>query len=173
VQLEVERAGAVGEVWWAEVAHVRERIERRRATERLRRRRELPHAPGTGDAVVTAGARRTVRITGHAASAPVAVRPRALEAHALGVRDAGRRELADRGVPAPARRRTGPDAGVRHERDAGVRSERDAGARPARERRRRPRRTPAEWLGARPDRIAAWTVALGFLLVLAALLSAH
>ncbi len=39
--------------------------------------------------------------------------------------------------------------------------------------RRRPRRTTAEWLGTRPDRIAAWVVALGFLLVVAGILSAH
>jgi hypothetical protein len=37
----------------------------------------------------------------------------------------------------------------------------------------RPRRTAAEWLGRRPDRVAAWAVALGFLLVLAAILSSH
>lgn len=39
--------------------------------------------------------------------------------------------------------------------------------------RRRPRRSTAEWLGTRPDRIAAWAVALGFLLVVAGILSAH
>jgi hypothetical protein len=39
--------------------------------------------------------------------------------------------------------------------------------------RRRPRRTPMEWVGPHPDRIASWAVAMGFLLVLAALLSAH
>jgi hypothetical protein len=38
---------------------------------------------------------------------------------------------------------------------------------------RRQRRTAAEWLGTSPDRIAAWAVALGFLLVLAGILSAH
>lgn len=37
--------------------------------------------------------------------------------------------------------------------------------------RRRSRRSP--WLGPRPDRIAAWAVAMGVLLVLVALLSAH
>ena len=39
--------------------------------------------------------------------------------------------------------------------------------------RRRPRPRPAQLVGPRPDRIASWAVALGFLLVLAALLSAH
>jgi hypothetical protein len=39
--------------------------------------------------------------------------------------------------------------------------------------RRRPRPRPAELVGPRPDRIASWAVALGFLLVLAAILSAH
>jgi hypothetical protein len=39
--------------------------------------------------------------------------------------------------------------------------------------RHRPRQGAAEWLGRRPDRIAAWAVALGFLLVVAGLLSAH
>jgi hypothetical protein len=47
------------------------------------------------------------------------------------------------------------------------------GARAAAEPRRRPRRTGAEWLGEHPDRIAAWAVALGFLLVLAAIISSH
>jgi hypothetical protein len=39
--------------------------------------------------------------------------------------------------------------------------------------RRRPRRTPTEWVGPHPDRIASWAVVMGFLLVLMALLSAH
>ncbi|HEY3828898.1 MAG TPA: hypothetical protein VGL57_06855 [Solirubrobacteraceae bacterium] len=39
--------------------------------------------------------------------------------------------------------------------------------------RRRPRPRPAQLVGPRPDRIASWAVALGFLLVLAAILSAH
>ncbi len=39
--------------------------------------------------------------------------------------------------------------------------------------RRRPRPRPAELVGPRPDRIASWAVALGLLLVLAAILSAH
>jgi hypothetical protein len=39
--------------------------------------------------------------------------------------------------------------------------------------RRRPRPRTAQLVGPRPDRIASWAVALGFLLVLAAILSAH
>ncbi|HUN78908.1 MAG TPA: hypothetical protein VMU32_08315 [Solirubrobacteraceae bacterium] len=39
--------------------------------------------------------------------------------------------------------------------------------------RRRPRARPAQLVGQRPDRIASWAVALGFLLLLAAILSAH
>jgi hypothetical protein len=42
-----------------------------------------------------------------------------------------------------------------------------------RDARRRPRRRVAHVVGPRPDRVAAWAVALGFLLVLAAILSAH
>ncbi len=39
--------------------------------------------------------------------------------------------------------------------------------------RRRPRARPAQLVGPRPDRIASWAVALGFLLVLLAILSSH
>jgi hypothetical protein len=42
---------------------------------------------------------------------------------------------------------------------------------PARDGRRRPRPRAAQRVGPRPDRIAAWAVVLGFLLVLAAVLS--
>lgn len=38
---------------------------------------------------------------------------------------------------------------------------------------RRRQRTAVEWLGHSPDRIAAWAVALGFLLVVAGIISAH
>ncbi|HEY3970433.1 MAG TPA: hypothetical protein VGL79_03440 [Solirubrobacteraceae bacterium] len=44
---------------------------------------------------------------------------------------------------------------------------------PPRDSRRRPRLPPAQRIGPRPDRIAAWAVALGFLLVAVAILSAH
>ncbi|HEY2632875.1 MAG TPA: hypothetical protein VGI26_10925 [Solirubrobacteraceae bacterium] len=42
-----------------------------------------------------------------------------------------------------------------------------------RDARRRPRRPVSQVVGPRPDRVAAWAVALGFLLVFAAVLSAH
>jgi hypothetical protein len=40
------------------------------------------------------------------------------------------------------------------------------------ERRRRPAKTPAEWIGARPERIMAWAFALGLLLILIAITTA-
>jgi hypothetical protein len=49
----------------------------------------------------------------------------------------------------------------------------DTATPPAREPRRRPRQRPAQRIGPRPDRIAAWAVVLGFVLVLAAALSSH
>jgi hypothetical protein len=42
----------------------------------------------------------------------------------------------------------------------------------ARAERRRPRRTPAEWIGARPERIVAWAFVLGLLLILIAISTA-
>ncbi|HTB50514.1 MAG TPA: hypothetical protein VK701_06005 [Solirubrobacteraceae bacterium] len=44
---------------------------------------------------------------------------------------------------------------------------------PPRDSRRRPRLPVAQRVGPRPDRIAAWAVVLGFLLVAIAMLSAH
>jgi hypothetical protein len=38
--------------------------------------------------------------------------------------------------------------------------------------RRRPRRTPSEWIGARPERIVAWAFVLGLLLILIAISTA-
>jgi hypothetical protein len=38
--------------------------------------------------------------------------------------------------------------------------------------RRRPPRTPAEWIGPRPDRIVAWAFVLGLLLILVAISTA-
>lgn len=43
----------------------------------------------------------------------------------------------------------------------------------ARRQARRPRPRPVERIGPRPDRIAAWAVALGLLLLVMAILSAH
>jgi hypothetical protein len=42
----------------------------------------------------------------------------------------------------------------------------------ARAERRRPPRTPAEWIGARPERIVAWAFVLGLLLILIAISTA-
>jgi hypothetical protein len=42
----------------------------------------------------------------------------------------------------------------------------------ARAERRRPQRTPAEWIGARPERIVAWAFVLGLLLILIAISTA-
>lgn len=69
------------------------------------------------------------------------------------------------GVP-PAASAPGPSL---RERD------RAQGALPVRGSARTPRRraSGADWLAAKPDRLAAWAVALGFLLVIAGLLSAH
>ena|SRR6202035_5438358 len=49
----------------------------------------------------------------------------------------------------------------------------ESAVQPVRDSRRRSRPRAAYRVGPRPDRIAAWAVALGFLLVLAAVLSAH
>jgi|ERR1700722_2136559 len=51
--------------------------------------------------------------------------------------------------------------------------ERAAPAPMVRTARRRPRLPAAQRVGPRPDRIAAWAVVLGFVLVAAAILSAH
>jgi hypothetical protein len=49
----------------------------------------------------------------------------------------------------------------------------ESAAPPARDARRRPRPRAVQRVGPRPDMIAAWAVVLGFLLVIAAVLSAH
>jgi hypothetical protein len=71
-------------------------------------------------------------------------------------------------VGVPAMRR-----GVREVRTAKRLMLVDNGLPKAHEQRPRPRARPIERVGPHPDRIAAWAVALGFLLVLAALLSTH
>jgi hypothetical protein len=143
---ELDRRAPAAEsgVWWAEVADLRERIERRRAQEWAARRRvaALSERRAAGSA---APPRRTITITGHAADPPAAVPLRLVEdapaSPAVAARGTTRDDVGTPQWPSPARRR--------------------------------PRRTPAEWLGSKPDRIAAWAVALGFLLVLAGILSAH
>jgi hypothetical protein len=56
-----------------------------------------------------------------------------------------------------------------HPQDEAVERQRQDGQ----ERRRRPRPRPAQRIGPRPDRIAAWAVALGLLLLVLAILSSH
>lgn len=119
---------AEARAWWADVEDVKQRIEHRRATERMaalaRRRANVPEDSQFRP-------RRTVSITG---------RPQAVAAPRL--------RLVEQ-APAPAASSSNARA------------------------RRRPRPRPIDRVGGRPDRIAAWAVVLGFLLVLVAVLSAH
>lgn len=139
--------------WWADVEHLRERIERRRELEhtggeeegRARRaatgRARRSPGPVSHDGAVTT--RRTVRIRGQAI--PTVTAPR------LQVVDDEEHEVLqgawDAAQPAP------PPA--------------------ASSRRRRPSPRPMERFGEQPDRMAMWAVVLGIVMVLAALLSAH
>jgi hypothetical protein len=109
---------AEARTWWAEVDDVRERIERRRASEGGHARRGV----------------RVVRPGSHAAAARLV----SLDSQMAATAAHG------------ARRVSGPSGS-----------------------RRRPRQRPAQLVGPRPDRIASWAAALGFLLVLAAILSSH
>ena len=115
---------------------------------------------------------------------------------ASGVDAAWMAELAENAMPTPARRpepELAPEpAADAVEPDEAPRAEIDAVERPAEGRRtvvirgrgaepaaspsrrdRRPPRTVGERLGPRPDRVAAWAVALGVLLILIAILTAH
>ena len=80
------------------------------------------------------------------------------------------RALPVRLVSADARMSAGAAHDARMSAAGAARGARMAGERAGR---RRPRARPAQLVGPRPDRIASWAVALGFLLVLAAILSAH
>ena len=73
----------------------------------------------------------------------------------------GRRTLIE---PEPAGRRTKVITGRPAARRGRCRS--------CRAERRRPARTPAEWIGAAPERIVAWAFALGLLLILIAISTA-
>jgi hypothetical protein len=79
-----------------------------------------------------------------------------------------------RAVESASVRRGAPRRGVRELRTGPrltlVRSEEPATDEPVR---RRPRPRPVQRIGPRPDRIAAWAVALGVLLLLLAILTAH
>jgi hypothetical protein len=90
-------------------------------------------------------------------------------------------------MPSPVRPEAAPEPAAEDDAHAAI----DTVARPAEGRRtvvirgrgaepaglarrdRRPARTVGERLGPRPDRVAAWSVALGVLLILIAILTAH
>jgi hypothetical protein len=150
--------------WWADVEHVRETIERRRAAERhlslVRDASASPDPPGEQRAPARAAraqrpqeaARRSGSSAGarHRAGRPAAHRS-ADRAH----RPAERRtvEITGRTVPAPALPEIGhPPALAFGARGAG----------------RRPSLTPTERIAHRPDRIALWAVVLGFVLIVVA-----
>jgi hypothetical protein len=152
---------------------------------------------------VDAGARRdgsrheAPRRDPHARTRPAADFERPtdeLEAAPVSVVDAAwMAELAENAMPAPARRPEAAPEPDMHavEPDEAPRAEIDVAERPAEGRRtvvirgrgaepqtaprrdRRPPRTVGERLGPRPDRVAAWAVALGVLLILIAILTAH
>jgi hypothetical protein len=151
--------------WWADVEHVRETIERRRAAERhLRVVPDQPAGPGRARAESDAPATQTDarpetgRRTGTSASArPAAERPAAREpaARRAGDEPGERRtiEITGRTVPAPAVPRVGDPLGP------------VLGARGAA---RRPFLSPADRIASRPDRIALWAAVLGFVLIVVA-----
>jgi hypothetical protein len=124
---------AEARAWWADVEDVRERIEHRRATERIDSLTASPQGSGRGrtreDSFIP---RRTVSISGRARPVVGAARLRLVEQDSRAVTAAS---------PGLARRR--------------------------------PRRRPMERMGTRPDRVAGLAVLLGFVLVVAAVLSAH
>jgi hypothetical protein len=143
--------------WWADVEHVRETIERRRAAERhLSLGRDPSASPdpqreGHAPARVARAQRpeATLRRGGSSAGGRRHAERRA--AH----RPAGRRtvEITGRTVPAPALPEIGrPPAPAFGARGAG----------------RRPFLSPAERIAHRPDRIALWAVVLGFVLIVVA-----
>jgi len=163
-------AEAQAQAWWADVEHLRERIERRREAQQgtlqshrapsVRASVAVPaprrpdgaerhgeHVPPPRDAAGAHGfiPRRTVRIRGQAIPT----------VHAPQLRP----------VPSPASvSSVSPSASER-------RAER-AAAGPGPERRRPPRGV-AERVGDHPDRLALWAVLLGVLLALVAVASAH
>lgn len=79
-----------------------------------------------------------------------------------------RAQAGSRGAVTPPARR-----GVREVRPGRRLMLVETAAPPARDSRRRPRPRAAQRVGPRPDRIAAWAVVLGFVLVLVAIMSAH
>jgi hypothetical protein len=143
--------------WWADVEHVRETIERRRAAER--HLSLVPDPPQGSSAPREQAAPGAVpRARRQSESARRAGSPRPAFSHAgrgAAHRPTGRRtvEITGRTVPAPAV----PEIGQRPASSFGAR-----GAA------RRPLLSPADRLVHRPDRIALWAVVLGFVLIVVA-----
>lgn len=161
-------AEAEAQAWWADVEHLRERIERRRSaqqgtlhsnpastvispgavpgarrSEAAERRGE--HSPRDGAGPQGFVPRRTVRIRGQAIPT----------VHAPQLRPAQDLATPEREVPSASERR----------------AER-ASTRPGPARQRLPRRA-TDRVGEHPDRLALWAVLLGVLLALVAVASAH
>ncbi len=149
-------AGAGAGAWWNEIEDVRARIEHRRAIERVARHRGgLPPRRTVS--------RRTVTITGRTAGGGTEMASDwdGLESFAVA---ASSLESWPGSVDQTR-------AAVAARERAQAASGRPPGSRTTARRRRQRSRT--QWLGSSPDRFAAWAVALGFLLVIAALLSPH
>ena len=182
--------------WWADVEHLRETIERRRAAhdagdpadELAARRRSAPrpvadHAAGLEPEPVEP-------VVEPVTTAPAPDPSDELAAHRR-ARAAARREAFDRDVarrphpgPTPADRRAAMAAlapGAASGRRTVTITGRTALPPSPREvltperlaPRRQPSRMPPVRVGPRPDRIAMWAVVLGFMLILAAATSSH
>lgn len=138
--------------WWADVQHVRESIERRRAADRRDapggRRRPEHYAPRWADSDWADDLNEPRRRFARDGEGPADLAP-----DAIGADD-------DRVAPEPAPRRTIQITG----RTAPAPELR----RPERGAHRRPPRRPGERVGRRPDRVALWAVGLAFFLILVA-----
>lgn len=138
---------AQARAWWADVEDVRERIEHRRAHERQARAGAPAPRPRRAAAIADGAGSSAVR----APATPHGAEPATLR----GVREVrpGRHLTVVRSLAGPT---GGTAAGsLARRRPTGV------------------ARGVARQMGPRPDMLAAWAVALGFALVLAAILSAH
>jgi rare lipoprotein A len=167
-------SGAEARAWWADVEHLRETIERRRAQEQLDARPADEPWPAPR-AVPERGQPKSGRRGVDARPEP---RPRRRLDRAGGSGDASgfvpRRTVRIRGQAIP----TIAAPHLRPVEDSpshpGRPPERVGEPPPTRRSRgRRPKARPAERVGANPDRIALWAVALGLLLILVAVTSAH
>jgi hypothetical protein len=179
--------------WWADVEHLRETIERRRAVgaahpddELAARRRSTPRSVADHSAALSP---EPVEAAERAAPAPPEVDRADELAAPRRARAAARREAFDRDMarrshrgPTPADRRAamaalapGASSGRRTVtitgRTALPPSPRAIAPERATPRRAAPRMPVS--VGPRPDRIAMWAVVLGFMLILAAAASSH